>query len=167
MPRVCTVCIHPRCAEIDSGLVLQPTESKPQVAKRYGLSEGAIVRHFKLHIPARLARRAERLDNARTETFADLVSEYRSDILRLGLKAEAAGDIRTAISAKRELIRLLELSARAEGSLRAPSSPAVTVNVQNNTFSQADAVRWAKLTLEIAEDERLDLLNASQEGTGQ
>ncbi len=172
MPRICTVCKHLDLDAINRTLV-SGTDSNRIVAQRFGLSAHAIDRH-KHHlarIPAarRLASQLARREERQAVKLADLVSELREDARRLLAKSEAAKDYRSALVAVRELARLAELGARANGELRAPGSQTTTtVQVLNvgQARSDAEAERWARLTLQILEDERRDaLLAAAAEGS--
>jgi len=53
MPRFCTICSHPKLAEIDAALLRR--EAYRSVAKRFGASESAVYRHLKEHLPLKLA----------------------------------------------------------------------------------------------------------------
>jgi hypothetical protein len=161
MPRHCTVCGHSAVEEVNRAIV-SGTGSIRDVARRFGLSAPAVDRH-KHHlarIPAarRLAGVVVRREERQADKLDDLVFELREDARRLLAKAEEAKDYRTAIAAVRELARLAELGARANGELRAPSSGSTTnvlVNVARplTEEEQAQARREVRILHEFYQDE--------------
>lgn len=70
MPRVCTVCTHPKRAEIDK-LLASGECVKRDTARRYGLDKSAICRHGDRHLDPALIEAHERL----------VASERRSSVL--------------------------------------------------------------------------------------
>jgi hypothetical protein len=76
MPRVCTVCTHAeRDAIVDAFIA---GTAKRRIAAQFGVSEQALRRHVREHLPAllALARDAER--TARADTVLDRLEAYRS-----------------------------------------------------------------------------------------
>lgn len=57
MPRLCTVCHHPDRSAIDKGVVSQAPIR--QLASLHGVSDAAIRRHSRRHLPKTLARASE------------------------------------------------------------------------------------------------------------
>lgn len=55
------------------------------------------------------------------------ITQLEEEARRLGKKAEDAGDLRGALAAVRELVRIVELLARIQGELKEPGG--TTVNV--------------------------------------
>jgi transposase-like protein len=113
MPMTCTVCRHADRVAIDRALVgVGGGGSLRSIAKQYGVSASAVLRHRVDHLPASLltARDAEEATNA-----DDLLAELRSIQARArGLldRAEEGGDLRAAVAAIRELRGNLELLAK-------------------------------------------------------
>lgn len=115
MPRQCSVCGHPQRQDIDKALL--GGESNRRIATQYSLSEAAVRRHKADHLPARMtkAKAAEEVSQA-----DDLLAHSRalwSKATALLLKAEQAGDLRTALSGIGQARACLELYARLAGEL--------------------------------------------------
>ncbi len=133
MPRTCTVCLHPKRAEVDAAL-LAGTPYRV-AASRYESSVGALQRHREHIAPAlAIAKQAERV--AAADSILDKVAGLEADARRIGAAAEADGDGRTALAAVRELTRIVELLARLRGELDARGS--VTVQVAPRMLSRED-----------------------------
>jgi hypothetical protein len=163
--RACLICTRPDKSDIDQALI--QGESNRSVSNRFqgphGPSPSAVDRHRRFHLGPRLAAVQAR----REKKFADLVIDIEEDLIRLGAKAEAAGDVRAALLARRERIRLLELSARQSGELRSPGSGhPVTVNVLQTHPARSDAEieRDCRLVLQVLAEERADAELARQTG---
>lgn len=115
MSAACTVCAHPLRVEIDQAL-LDPRNSAPSLAKKYGLTRDPILRHKKLHLAEKVSKAIE--IHQRIASHLE-VTATSGDLLRLYERTrtdwEAArerGDWSTAIKAVRELTRIIELQAR-------------------------------------------------------
>ena len=54
---------------------------------------------------------------ARADSLLDQLAELRGDARRIGGKAEGAGDLKTALAGVRELVRIVELTAKLVGEL--------------------------------------------------
>lgn len=115
MPRTCTVCTHAEREAIDAALVAG--EPYRGIAQRYAASPDAVFRHRSDHVPATLAQAAEAWEVARADTLLDQLTELRGDARRIGSKAEGAGDLKTALAGIRELVRIVELTAKLVGEL--------------------------------------------------
>jgi hypothetical protein len=74
----------------------------------------AAVRHYDDHLPARLAKAKEAEDVAQADDLLAQVRALRSKSMALLLKAERAGDIRTALAGVREARATLELLLEIE-----------------------------------------------------
>lgn len=129
MPRTCTICRHPEREAIDSALVA----SKPlrYVAKCFGTSAAALFRHKQDHIPATLAKAAEASEVAHADNLLSEVRELQTKTLGILTRAEAASDLRAALSAISQARSNLELIARMEGELNERAQ----INIQNNNLS--------------------------------
>ena len=123
MPRACTVCTHPQREEINKALVRN--EKFRYVAERYGLSTTALHRHKAEHMPVALVKAQEAADVAEADDLLSQVRYLQGKAMSILGKAEAAGDLRTALGAIREARGNLELLAKLMGEL----SDAPTVNV--------------------------------------
>lgn len=123
MPRPCTICSHPNRSDIDRALVAHVPYRR--IAAQYAVSEQAIRRHRTEHLPEKLAQAEGATEAAEATDLLREVRALRSKAYGLLLKAEAAGDYRTALAGVREARGCLELLAELEGELdRRP-----TVNV--------------------------------------
>lgn len=66
MPRLCTVCHHPKRTEINRLLVANGDSSRG-IARQFGLDDEAVRRHSIAHLSAKIVRAAD----ARTATQAE------------------------------------------------------------------------------------------------
>ncbi len=123
MPRACTICNHTERAAINAAL-LDGTPYR-HIAARYGTSTGALQRHKDEHLPVALVKAKEAEDIAEADDLLGQVRALQGRALTILDKAEAAGDLRTALTAIREARGNLELLARLLGELQ----EGATVNV--------------------------------------
>ncbi len=112
MPRKCSLCIHDRRQEIEQALLCG--DSYRTIAQRFTVSRDAVVRHRK-HLPAALAHARELKEVAHGDSLLAQLRELTLEAQRLKVKAERAGDYRTALAAVRELCRIVELLAKMLG----------------------------------------------------
>ncbi len=115
MPQVCTVCAHPQRAGIVRALV--NSEPLRNIAQQFGLSSTALHRHKEGHLPKRLAKAHEAREVAQADDILTQLKALRNKAMSLLLKAEQAGDYRTALAGVREARACLELLAELEGEL--------------------------------------------------
>jgi hypothetical protein len=135
VPRYCTVCIHRHVAEIDQALV--SGESLRNIAEQRHVSVAALFRHRQSHVPASL-RAAQQASEAEEEaSLLDQVRALRDRAILILNKAEYAGDLRTALTAIKELRGTLELLGRATGELR-PAGLGTTIQLGPVQY----VVRW-------------------------
>jgi hypothetical protein len=99
MPRTCTVCHHPQRDAIDQALVA--SEPFRNVSLRFGTSVGALFRHKANHVPQALVKAADAREVARADSLLGEVRSLQTKALEIMRKAEAAGDLRAALSAVR------------------------------------------------------------------
>ena len=139
MPRTCTVCIHKQLSEINAALLRN--EAYRSVAKRFGASESAVYRHQQEHLPAALMKAKDAAELVQADSLMEKIAQLEQEARRLGRKAEDAGDLRTAMAAVRELVRIVELLAKTQGELKEPSGTTVNVvyvNAQGIRSRQID-----------------------------
>jgi hypothetical protein len=119
------VCSHLKVSEINEALVAD--ESPSVLADRFGVSRFSIRRHGINHLPVLLveAEAAERFANA--ETLIDRLQQLTDEARAIKGKAEASGDLRTALASVRELVRIVELLGKLQGDL--DEHPTVTITV--------------------------------------
>jgi hypothetical protein len=115
MPRTCTICTHPERDVIDAALVAG--EAFRRVAARYKVTEQAIRRHRKAHLPEVLIKAQEAAEAARADDLLAQLRDLTAEAHRIKDRAERTGDYRTALAGIRELVRIVELLAKLRGEL--------------------------------------------------
>ncbi len=123
MGRSCTVCALPQGQreEIDRALIAG--EPVVRVASRYFTIDGkafgrmAMQRHKDDHLPATLAKAEAAKEISRADDLLAQVEQLKRKAIALLLKAEAAGDYRTALAGVREARACLELLLEVEGEI--------------------------------------------------
>ncbi len=126
MPRPCSICIHPKRAEIDAALVAGGAYRN--VATRFDAGPSSVKRHTE-HISLTMAKAEqarEVTEAAHGGTLLEQIAELQGDARRIATAAEKDGDLRTALAGIRELIRIVEILAKIQGEI----SDATTVTVQ-------------------------------------
>jgi len=119
MPRVCTICTHPEKPAINQALVAG--EPFRKIAQRFATSPDAVYRHKQDHLPAKLAQAEAAKETAFADDLLSQVKQLRGKAVSILMKAEAAGDLRTALLGIREARACVELLLEVEGELnRAP-----------------------------------------------
>ena len=109
MPRTCTICAHEQRPAIDRALV--EGSAFRALSALYRVSEDAVARHKRDHLPLHLVQAQEAHEVADAD---DLLAQLRSLQTRtLGLldQAERAGKLGTAVMAVREARSNIELIA--------------------------------------------------------
>ena len=123
MPRRCTICTHKKRSDIDQALV----ERRPfrHIAAQFDVSTSALVRHHDDHLPAALVKAQAAAEAAQADALLTQVVDLRDKALGVLSKAEAAEDLRAAVSAIREARGCVELLGKLAGQLK----DAPTVNL--------------------------------------
>lgn len=111
MPRTCTVCRLPDRDSVDTTLVDGKLALR-DVAKLHNVSLSALQRHKSQHLPKALSQAAETAETTRGTSLLSQVRELQSRAEIILDKAEHGGDLRTAITAMRELRSVLDLFGR-------------------------------------------------------
>ncbi len=124
MPRRCTVCDHDEHYAINVDLVDRGVSYRT-IANRYDLSEAALKRHSKEHIPELLLKAYEAIERNEAEDLAGELVRVKTDVHRLREKAEEEGDLRTALLGCDKALKALELQAKVERLIQT----APTVNI--------------------------------------
>ncbi|MDQ6832182.1 MAG: hypothetical protein M3008_02185, partial [Chloroflexota bacterium] len=122
MPRVCTVCQSPNIEAINRELAGHT--AIPALAALYRVSSDSLLRHKQNHLPAAIAQAHAAMEVTRADDLLGEVNKLKGKAISLLLKAEAAGDYRTALSGIREARACLELLLEVEGEI----NRATTVN---------------------------------------
>jgi len=115
----CTVCHHPQRAEIEQAHVAGVTLR--EIGKRFDRSKTTVAKHLKSHVPAAAQKALDAANDREVEAGDAILAEVeklKSEARRLQAHAEEKKDYRAALTAIRELTRLVELSARLVGDLR-------------------------------------------------
>jgi len=115
MPQACTICTHPERDELDRAILAN--EPNRRIASRCDVSEIALRRHKAGHIRPTLVRASDAAEVARADSLLGQLAELRADARRIGGKAEALGELKTALAGVRELVRIVELTAKLVGEL--------------------------------------------------
>lgn len=114
---MCTVCTHPKTPAIDRALATR-AGSYRTIARQHGVSRDALGRHLHEHLPQTLAKGHEAREVARADELLTQVRALQHKTLSLLLRAESAGDLRTALSGIREARSNIELLARLAGQIQ-------------------------------------------------
>ncbi len=125
MPRVCTVCTHPRRHEIDECLV--SGQSNRGIAKRIGLDDAAVFRHRNAHLPAEVAKAHEAREVARADDLLAQVRGLHDRALALLDRAERDGKTRDALLAIREAASTLRLQGEVLGQIQSAAQVNVAI----------------------------------------
>ena len=123
MPRRCTICTHKSRAKIDKVLVAR--QAFRAIARQYGVSKDALIRHHDDHLPAALVKAQAATEAAQADALLAQVVDLRDKALGILSKAEVSDDLRAAVSAIREARGCVELLAKLAGQLK----DAPTVNI--------------------------------------
>ncbi len=116
MPRPCTICTHPQREEIDKALV-EGKQAFTSLATLYDVSEIALRRHKKNHLPEQLVKAEGAKEAAQAEDLLEQLKGLRNKAYSILLQAEKSGELRTALSAIKEARSCLELLAKLIGEL--------------------------------------------------
>jgi len=125
VPRTCTICNHEQRPEIDRALLSE--EPYRSIAKRYGASASAVLRHRE-HLPVHLAKAKDAEEITQADTLLEQVRNLQTRALNILDRADEAGDLRTALGAIREARSNLELLAKLLGELQQEGTINVTVS---------------------------------------
>ncbi len=130
MPRTCTVCRHEQRDQIDKELVAGKLYRS--IAKPYGASPSAVLRHKQNDIPATLSLANHAAEVAHGQTIFDQMQDLSAITRRTLAQADKAGDRKMTLKAIGEERRNLELQAKLNGELesRKPAQITTSVNVE-------------------------------------
>jgi hypothetical protein len=115
MSRVCTVCASGQHAAIDLAIVNGMPNRR--VAAQFKVSEQAVRRHQADHLPTTLTQAQAAEEVAQADGLLGQLAMLQADARRIGKKAEDTGELRTALASIRELVRIVELTAKMIGEL--------------------------------------------------
>ena len=107
MPQTCSICKHPKRAEIDKALLKNIPMRK--IAKEYFVSESAIYRHRQRHVSKALVQAQAVQENIQGGNLLQQVQFLLEKTYSLLGQAESAGDLRAALAATKEIRSTVEL----------------------------------------------------------
>jgi hypothetical protein len=107
MPRACTICSHESRDEIEDAFIAG--QAKRRIAAQHGVTEQALRRHLREHLPTllALARDAERA--ARADTLLDRIEALQSRTEEALAKAESSDNLFATFRGISEMRHNLEL----------------------------------------------------------
>jgi transposase-like protein len=114
--RPCTVCQHEGREAIDEAIVAGTPYRT--VARRWGVTRDAVMRHRDNHISPALAKVAAEQKRGEAKSLLQRVAELADRTESLLERAEQSGSVVQALAAVRELRGSYELLGRATGELR-------------------------------------------------
>lgn len=127
MAMLCSICPNPKIKAMEKAYVRG--EPVRKIAKRFKVSAPSLRRHLlkcmKRRVQSALVRHEVKVGQTHLDRFAELVA----DAQRIKAACEKQGDFRSAISAIRELTRIIELEAKMAGELKSETN--VDVNIAN------------------------------------
>ena len=115
MPRQCSVCMHRDRDTIDTSLV--SGTSYRNIAERYGLSVGAICRHYQNHLPETLTKAHSIKESAQADVLLDRIEGLITKAEGLLDYGQTKKQGRDWAAGLRELRKCFELLARVSGEL--------------------------------------------------
>lgn len=110
MPRTCSTCTHPKRSEIEAALVAG--EPLRNIAKRYGTSAAAVLRHRNACVSRAIVTARGAAEAIGAEAVLARLREVEGDARRITSRAEKEGDLRAALVGLRQLADLIELSVK-------------------------------------------------------
>ena len=117
MPSVCSVCSHPKRAEIDKKLAIGECGIR-DTAKRWGLGKSAVFRHAHYHLDVRLIEAAKRSLEASDETTVVRTDRLVKRLEKLCEACEGYGSGKELLEVARELRPALELLGKFRGEIQ-------------------------------------------------
>jgi hypothetical protein len=115
MAITCSVCTSEHRDAVDR-MLLTGTSDRA-IASQFELGRGAVARHRAAHVAERLAKAEGAAEVAAATDLLTELRALRAKAISLLLKAEAAGDYRTALAGIGQARSCLELLAELEGEL--------------------------------------------------
>ena len=116
MPRTCTICANSRRTEIDAALL--KAEPLRRIVERCSVSMGSLVRHKDRHLPVTLAHAKEARETEMGESLMEQAHALHARALKILERAEAGGQLETALKAIREVRGILELLGKLDGQIK-------------------------------------------------
>lgn len=152
MARKCVVCEHEKINEINEALLAG--ETYRNIAKRFSVSISSLSRHKNQHIPKAMTKAQEAQEVAQADNLLEQVQNLQAKALSILAKAEAAGDLRTALQGIREARSCLELLAKLQGELQQEGTVNITLApewLELRTVILQSLEPWPEARLAIAQ----------------
>ena len=111
MPRLCTVCSHPQRQEIDQAL-MEHSVGYRGVAKRFGVHPASVYRHQYDHLRGMVQQSEELRRMLATDNLTDNLAKWHRRMERQYRKADAAGNVLSAVATARTGIAAIEAFSR-------------------------------------------------------
>jgi hypothetical protein len=150
--RKCSICEHESLEQINTLLLKGETYRK--ISERFSVSAAALSRHKNQHIVKAMTKAQEAQEVARADNLLEQVQSLQSRAVAILSQAEAAGDLRTALTGIREARACLELLAKLQGELQQEGTVNITLApewVQLRAIILQTLEPWPKARLAIAE----------------
>lgn len=175
--RPCTCCIHRSRHLIDARLLAG--DSSRSVGRSFSLSEASVRRHRNAHLQqareaaleqeqrlARVQDQDRRLEGLQFDGgLADRAETLLAHVTLQLRKAEAAGDARTALAAAREIVRVLELQAKLDGSIaEGGGGNCAVIIVRGDGGPPAGSIPAGMRAAVILPDNGRDIMDVDEEG---
>lgn len=127
MPQVCTICSHPKRAEIDKALVATGASVRA-IARQYDVSKDALNRHVKNgHLVDKIKKAQIAQDIAEADDLLEEILDVQSFCRKLRQEAESQ---RIALEANRDMAKVLELKGKILGAFSKDNKGTVVVNIE-------------------------------------
>ncbi len=123
MTRTCTICTHAQRAEIEAALVAGTPYR--DIARRYGMSKDAVMRHASDHVAKQIAQAQEAREEAQALDVVRQLRAINAAAIAILAAARRTGEHEIALKAIDRIQRQLELQAKLLGEI----SDAPVVNV--------------------------------------
>ncbi len=152
MARKCVVCEHEKINEINEALLAG--ETYRNIAKRFSVSISSLSRHKNQHIPKAMTKAQEAQEVAQADNLLEQVQNLQAKALSILAKAEASGDLRTALQGIREARSCLELLAKLQGELQQEGTVNITLApewLELRTVILQSLEPWPEARLAIAQ----------------
>lgn len=126
MPRRCTICVHDEAHSINVALVQRDPYRK--IAEEFGVSQAALSRHAREHIPKLLVRAKEAVEVADADSLLSRIEGLYKRTEAILEVAESNSEWPTALAAIRECRGNLELLGRVTKELESAPTINLTLN---------------------------------------
>jgi hypothetical protein len=118
MPRVCTICGHPKRNEIDESLV-SPGAVLRTIARQYRVSKDALSRHVKGgHIAEKTHKAQHAHEAVAGESILNRINRFHHRFEKMALDAQKWGDPHLEIKIYQTQAKYLDLEGKAVGAFR-------------------------------------------------